>query len=105
MGRYDNDEQLERKKTELRGLKVAFREVSAPGLSPGLALGTYSSEASAEQALQELARTGVRTARVAQERAESINLTLRLPAITPAQRRAVAGLGAPLAGRPLQPCN
>ncbi|WP_291011191.1 SPOR domain-containing protein [Hydrogenophaga sp.] len=104
MGRYDNEEQLERKKAELRELKVAFREVSG-GLSPGLALGTYSSDASAQQALQEVARTGVRTARVAQERAESLNFTLRLPAITPAQRRAVAALGAPLAGKALQPCN
>lgn len=104
MGRYDNEDQLERKKAELRELKVAFREVSG-GLSPGLALGTYSSDASAQQALQEVARAGVRTARVAQERAESLNFTLRLPAITPAQRRAVAALGAPLAGKALQPCN
>jgi hypothetical protein len=104
MGRYDNEEQLERKKTELRELKVAFREVSG-GLSPGLALGTYSSETSAQQALQDVARAGVRTARVAQERAESRNFTLRLPSVTPAQRRAVAAIGAPLAGKSLQPCN
>ena len=104
MGRYDNEEQLERKKAELRELKVAFREVSG-GLSPGLALGTYSSDASAQQALQEVARAGVRTARVAQERAESRNFTLRLPSVTPAQRRTVASLGAPLAGKSLQPCN
>jgi cell division protein FtsN len=104
MGRYDNEEQLERKKAELRELKVAFREVSG-GLSPGLALGTYSSDASAQQALQNVARAGVRTARVAQERAESLNFTLRLPSVTPAQRRAVAALGAPLAGKSLQPCN
>ena len=104
MGRYDNEEQLERKKAELRELKVAFREVSG-GLSPGLALGTYSSEAAAQQALQDATRSGVRTARVAAERAESLNFTLRLPAITPAQRRLVDGLGAPLAGKRLTPCN
>ena len=104
MGRYDNEDQLERKKAELRELKVAFREVSG-GLSPGLALGTYASEASAQQALQDVTRTGVRTARVAAERAESINFTLRLPAITPAQRRVVAALGAPLAGKTLVRCN
>lgn len=104
MGRYDNEDQLERKKAELRELKVAFREVSG-GLSPGLALGTYSSEAAAQQALQDAARSGVRTARVAAERAESLNFTLRLPAITPAQRRLVSGLGAPLAGKTLNPCN
>jgi hypothetical protein len=105
MGRYDNAEQLERKKAELRELKVVFREVSAPGLGPGLALGTYSSEAAAQQALQDAVRAGVRTARVAQERAESTSFSLRLPNATPAQRNAVTGLGAALAGKPLRPCN
>ena len=105
MGRYDNQEQVERKKTELRELKVAFRELSAAGLGPGLALGTYSSEAAAEKALAAIVRTGVRTARVAQERAESVSYTLRLPRITPTQRDAVAGLGALLAGKPLKRCN
>ena len=105
MGRYDNTEQLDRKKAELRALNVAFREVSGAGLSPGLALGTYSSEAAAEQALEDVVRAGVRTARVAQERAESRNFTLRLPAVTTAQRSAVAALGGALAGRSLQRCR
>lgn len=105
MGRYDNAEQLERKRAELRELKVEFRSVSAPGLAPGLALGTFSNEASAQQALQKLVREGVRTARVAQERAESLDFTLRLPAATPAQRAAVASLGAPLASKTLQACE
>lgn len=105
MGRYDNAEQLERKKIELRGLKVDFRTLSAPGLAPGLALGTFSSEDAAKQALQKAVRDGVRTARVAQERAESVSFILRLPAATPAQRTAVASLGAPLAGKTLQACD
>ncbi|MGS5089580.1 SPOR domain-containing protein [Hydrogenophaga sp. A37] len=105
MGRYDNQEQVERKKTELRDLKVSFRELSTAGLGPGLALGTYSSEAAAEKALADIVRTGVRTARVAQERAESVSSTLRLPRITPTQRDAVAGLGALLAGKSLKRCN
>lgn len=105
MGRYDNQEQVERKKAELREMKVTFRELSAAGLGPGLALGTYSSEAAAEKALAAIVRTGVRTARVAQERAESVSSTLRLPRITPTQRDAVAGLGALLAGKPLKRCN
>ena len=105
MGRYDNAEQMERKKTELRGLKVDFRTVSAPGLAPGLALGTFSSEDAAKQALQKAVRDGVRTARVAQERAESVSFTLRLPAVTAAQRTAVASLSAPMAGKTLQVCE
>lgn len=103
MGRY-NAEQIERKKAELRGMGVAFREVSGP-LSPGLALGTYSSEASAEQALQDVVKKGVRSARVAQERDTTSAWNLRLPEITEAQRKTVVGLGAALAGKRLQSCD
>lgn len=101
MGRYDNNEQLERKKAELRELKVDFREVTGAGLSPGLALGTYSTEAAAQQALQAVGRSGVRTAQVAQDRAEAVGFTLKLPSVTTRQRDAVAAL----AGKTLQSCN
>lgn len=104
MGRY-NDEQMARKKGELRDIKVDFREVNVPTLGRGLALGTFSSEASAEQALQDLGKKGVRTARVAQERPEGTSFNLRLPAVTPAQRAEVEGLGAALAGKELQACE
>lgn len=105
MGRYDNATQLERKKVELRDMGVSFREVSSTGLAPGLALGTYSSETAAQQALQEVERGGVRTAKVAQERAESVSFTLRLPAITADQRAAVDGLGDAMGGRTLRSCS
>lgn len=105
MGRYDNTEQVERKKAELSGLGVQFRELTASGLAPGLALGTYSTEAAARQALQQTEQAGVRTARVAQERAESVSYALRLPAITDAQRAAVEGLREAMAGKPLRRCG
>ncbi|PKO77304.1 MAG: sporulation protein [Betaproteobacteria bacterium HGW-Betaproteobacteria-15] len=104
MGRFDV-EQIARKKTELRDIKVDFREVSIPSLGPGLALGTFSSEAAAEQGMQDLTRKGVRTARVAQERPESVSYSLRLPAATAAQRSAVESLGGPLAGKSLKGCE
>lgn len=103
MGRY-NDEQLDKKRSELKALGVAFRNLPAP-LGPGLALGTFSSEDAAQQGLQDLSKKGVRTARVVQERAEGSAWTLRLPAITDAQRSVVAGLGAAMAGKKLQPCE
>lgn len=105
MGRYDNTEQVERKKAELRGLGVQFREITATGLAPGLALGTYSTEAAARQALQKAEQDGVRTAKVAQERAESVSFTLRLPAITAAQRAQVDGLRDAMAGKALRRCS
>ncbi|MDZ4280075.1 MAG: SPOR domain-containing protein [Hydrogenophaga sp.] len=105
MGRYDNQQQVDRKKDELRALGVSFREINAPGLAPGLALGTYSTEAAAQQALQQAERGGIRTAKVAQERAESQSVTVRLPAITETQRAAIDGLGESMAGKRLQRCN
>ena len=103
MGRF-NEEQLDRKRVELNQLGVAFRTLPPP-LGPGLALGTYSSEAAAELGLQDVSRKGVRTARVVQERAEGSVWTLRLPAITDLQRDTVTGLGPVLAGKKLQRCE
>ena len=105
MGRYDNQQQVDRKKDELRARGVSFREITAPGLAPGLALGTYSSEAAAQQALQRAERDGIRTGKVAQERAESQSFTLRLPSITETQRSAIDGLGEAMAGKRLQRCG
>lgn len=105
MGRYDNTEQVERKKAELRALGVQFRELTTSGLAPGLALGTYSTEAAAKQALQQTEQGGVRTAKVAQERAESVSFSLRLPSITDAQRAAVDGLREAMAGKTLRRCG
>lgn len=102
MGRYPDAEALARKKAELRQLRIDFRD--APGMMPGLALGTYSTEASAQQALAELAPKGIRTARVMQERSEQRSHTLRLNGITPAQRAEVEGLQTALAGKKLAPC-
>lgn len=105
MGRYDNAAQANRKKAELRELGVAFRDVGTQGLSPGLALGTFSSEEAAREGLQQTERRGVKTARVVQERAESLTFSLRLPAITEAQRQRIDGLGPAMAGRSLQRCG
>lgn len=102
MGRYADTEALNRKKAELRQLRVDFRD--APTLMPGLALGTYSTEAAAQQALTELVPRGVRTARVVKEREEQKSLSLRLNGITPAQRAEVEGLQTAMSGRRLAPC-
>ncbi len=105
MGRFDNPQQLERKQAELRALQVEFRSVNTAGLRPGLALGTFSSEAAAQQALRDLRPQGVRTARVVLYRTETLSYTLRLPQASAAQHAAVAALGPALAGRTLQRCE
>lgn len=109
IGRLPNAETLVSRRAELRQLGVAYRDVSVPGLPPGLALGTYSNEASAQQALRDVTRTGVKGARVAEERTEVTLYMARLPKVTAAQRaaasRALAAVaGNPWGGKSLQPC-
>lgn len=104
MGRYDG-EQMARKKGELRRLQVEFREANPPLTGPGLVLGTFSSEAAVQQALKDLAKKGVRTARAVLERPEALTMTLRLPALSEAQRARLDGLGDALGGNPVDACE
>ena len=105
MGRY-NDELMAKKKAELKELKVEYRTLNDPPLGPGLALGTFSTEAAAEQGLSDVTRKGVRSARVAKDREETVTHTLRLSEITLEEREAVLALGPEyLAGKTLQSCD
>lgn len=103
LGPLPNAEALQRRRTELRAAGIDHRLVTTPTLSPGLALGTYSTPEAARRALAELTLNGLTNARVVQERAASLQYALRLPALTDAQRRRVLALGL-LADTPLQRC-
>lgn len=105
LGRFANAEALQRRRAELRQAQIDNREVTLPDGGVGLAIGTYSTEAAAQQALQQATRRGIAGATVRRERPESRNHTLRLPAITEAQRERVQQLGPALAGRELQACG
>lgn len=104
VGKFPSADLLNRKKTELRSLRVEFRDVNAPALQPGLALGTYSTEAAAQTALQDLGRSGVRSAKVTKEREEQRSVTVRLPTLTEAQRLRVEPLVQQAVGKPLAAC-
>lgn len=58
------------KRAELRALGVSYDRPGA-AWEHGLSLGRFSSEERAQAALKDLARQGIRTARVVQERTES----------------------------------
>lgn len=104
VGKFPSADLLNRKKTELRSLRVEFRDVNAPALQPGLALGTYSTEAAAQTALQDLGRSGVRSAKVTKEREEQRSVTVRLPALTEAERARIEPVVQQAAGKPLATC-
>ena len=83
------------------------REQAQPAVgtdAAGLALGTYSTEAAAQTALQELGRSGVRSAKVTKEREEQRSVAVRLPALTEAERARVEPLVQQAAGKPLAAC-
>jgi hypothetical protein len=104
LGRFSNADALQRRKAELRQAKVEYRDVYVPALSPGLALGTYSTEDAAKTALTDVQRDGVKGAKVVQERQEYKTFTLKLPTITDDELALVQGLGTALAGKSLQKC-
>lgn len=104
VGKFPSVDLLNRKKTELRSLRVEFRDVNAPALQPGLSLGTYSTEAAAQTALQELGRAGVRSGKVTKEREEQRSVAVRLQALTDAERTRIEPLVLQAAGKPLTAC-
>ncbi|SDO73272.1 hypothetical protein SAMN05216303_102213 [Rhodoferax sp. OV413] len=103
MGRYPNTDWVDRKKAELRGMRVKY-EAPPKALEPGLSLGGFDSEAAANKSLGDLTQRGVRTARVVLEHPEVRGVQLRLPAVDAAIKTQLDGLKPALAGRPLRAC-
>jgi len=81
MGPYPDDDQLDKKQTELRRIRgLNFEEVRTPtSLAQGISLGRYNQEAEAETALVQLRNRGVRTARVVNARPAMTVQLLRVP--------------------------
>ena len=104
MGKYSNDEAVARKKSELRGLGVVFEVLGNPALAPGLQLGNFATQADAKQALALIARKGVKTAKVIEDRAEQRGQRLRLAAVDAGLRSQLDGIQPVLAGKAFRPC-
>jgi hypothetical protein len=100
MGRYADAEALDKKRAELRALRVDTAPIGQPALAPGLSLGVFSTPAGAQEHLAQLSRRGVRTARVVPEHPDVPDATLRLPAAD----AALAARVRTLSPRPLTPC-
>lgn len=105
MGRYPDAETVNRKKAELRQLRVLFQTLPNPAMEPGLSLGSFDVQDAAERQLAALAQKGVRTARVVQERTEVRGQLLRLPNVDDALRARLDELRPALAGRTLRACR
>lgn len=105
MGRFDDQDTLDKKRAELRARKVDFDRAGGT-LEPGLSLGRFSTEEAAQRGLTALNAQGVRTARVIQERQAATGFILKLPAVTDTQRqRWLATLRPAMAGKTLGSCS
>jgi len=101
MGRFTDRAELERKRGQLNDLKIKFEPVDVAELSPGLLLGSFSTQAASESALQALGKRGVRSAKTKQVRAATGSYRLRLPSLDTAALQAIKDA---LPGVALQPC-
>jgi hypothetical protein len=76
-----------------------------PALEPGLSLGGFDTKADADTSLARMSARGLHTARVVQERTESLAYRLKLPAVGAALKPKLGDLRGVLADKPLHPCN
>ncbi|MGB4117125.1 MAG: SPOR domain-containing protein [Polaromonas sp.] len=105
MGKYNSDEAVVKKKSELRGLGVSFEALNNPSLEPGLSLGNFKTQPEAEAELARIAKKGVKTAKVMQERAEQRGQRLKLPAVDAALRGQLDVIKPQLAGKAFAMCS
>lgn len=109
MGKYPNNAARDLKKSQLDQINVRYEVLSESNLEPGLSLGSHSSQAAASQALQQLFKQGVRTARVLQEATEQKGQTLVVPAADEANRAKLntvyATMATQLGNKTLQVCK
>ncbi|CAN7619661.1 SPOR domain-containing protein [Acidovorax sp. LjRoot129] len=104
MGRFEDQEALDRKRAELRARKVDHDRAGGT-LELGLSLGRFTSKDAAERELANLGTKGVRTARVVQERPDTAGFTLRLPSVNDALRPQLDALRTAMAGKTLRTCG
>ena len=105
MGKYNSDESVLKKRSELRGLGVTFEPLNNATLEPGLSLGSFKTQPEAEAELARIAKQGVKTAKVIQERAEQRGQRLKLPAVDAALRNQLDAIKPQLAGKAFAICE
>ncbi len=104
MGKYSDAEALEKKRSELRRLRVSFEPLNNPAMEPGLSLGSFSSKADADAQIARITKQGVRTAKIIQTAPEARGQKLRLPAVDAALRPQLEAIRPLLAGKQLKTC-
>ncbi|MES2399743.1 MAG: SPOR domain-containing protein [Pseudomonadota bacterium] len=104
MGKYSDADALEKKRSELRRLRVSFEPLANSSLEPGLSLGSFPSKTEADTQMARIAKQGVRTAKVIQTANEVRGQKLRLPAVDATLRPQLEAIKPLLAGKQLKTC-
>lgn len=105
MGKYPDAQTLLKKRSELAALNLRFEPLTNPALDFGLSLGSFDTEARANEGLAALTKQGVHTAHVVQERPELQGAVFRIPVADAALKARLNELNAALAGKPLRACG
>jgi hypothetical protein len=105
MGKYNSQDAVTKKQAELRGLGVSFTSLNNASLEPGLSLGNFKTQPEAQAELDRIAKKGVKTAKVVQDRAELRGQRLKLPAVDAALRSQLDSIKPQLAGKAFQTCS
>ena len=105
LGKFADAEALAKKRSEIAAMNFKIESLDNPELEPGLSLGGFDTKADASAALARLTARGLHTARVVQERKESLAFRLKLPAVGVALKPKLSELRSALADKPLHPCN
>jgi hypothetical protein len=105
MGKFTGADALNKKKSELRALKISFDAPFNPAMEPGLSLGVFDTQAAATQQLAALVLRGVRTAKVVQDRPEARGQMLKFPAVDDGLRTRLDDFKTALAGKALRACK
>lgn len=105
MGKYPDNKTRDLKKSQLVKIKVSFEPLAEAALEPGISLGRYDNQEAANQALNQLFKQGVRTARVLQEQPGQTGFQLVLPAVDEALRAKLTAMQTQFSGKPLLPCK
>ena len=105
MGKYVSKQAMNRKRLMLDQLGISHDTPASPRLNPGLSLGSFNSKIEAEQALEQMAQRGLRSAKVVPERPELPNQWLKVPQADAAIRAKLEALKPLLADKALQSCS
>ena len=105
MGPYASPEELGKKRAQLAFLKLPFEPLTNPALEYGLSLGHFDTQASANSALESMAKRGLKTAHVVLERAQTQAFTLQLKTAQDTTQAQLDALKPALAGKLLSACR